>query len=117
MEANDNSTHFEANTNKSGSRWGKNGSPRGVFPELPPEPGDQTDPSSERVEKIAQCTEPKPGGLVRFCGVGGVHVEEGFFRTCDRWVLKGDAEEVMYQIRRGDSKLEVCSCSHLHGLA
>jgi hypothetical protein len=92
---------------------------QGVFsPRSPPEPGDQTDLLSERVEKIAQCTEPKTGGLVRFCGVfGGVHVEEGSFKTYDSWDLNGDAEEVMYQIRRGDSQLEVCSCSHLHGLA
>jgi hypothetical protein len=92
---------------------------QGMFsPSSPPEPGDQTDLLSERVEKIAQCTEPKTGALVGFCGVfGSVHVEEGLFKTYDRWDLNGDAEEVMYQIRRDDSQLEVCSCSHLHGLA
>lgn len=63
---------------KSGFQWAGAGPPRWFFPELPPpEPRDQTDLSSERAEKAAQCTEPKTGGSVRFCGVfGGVHVDE-----------------------------------------
>lgn len=78
MEANENWTHFEANTDKVGLSVGGGWSAKVVFPRAsPPEPRDQTDLSSERAEKAAQCTEPKTGGSVRFCGVfGGVHVDE-----------------------------------------
>ncbi len=77
MEANENWTHFEANTDKAGLSMGEGWSAK-VFcpPSFPPEPRDQTDLLSERAEKAAQCTEPKTGGSLRFCGVfGGVHVE------------------------------------------